>query len=34
MRYEELRTFLLFGKHYWWMRLPGGRLSLQRAAWL
>lgn len=34
MRYESLRTFMLFGKHYWWDRLPDGRLSLQRAAWL
>lgn len=33
MATDELRTFVLFGKTYWWMRLPGGRLSLQRAVW-
>jgi hypothetical protein len=30
---DELRTFVLFGRTYWWMRLPDGRLSLQRVTW-
>lgn len=34
MAMDGLRTFVLFGKTYWWMRLPDGRLSLQRAAWV
>jgi hypothetical protein len=33
MAQDELRTFRLFGKLYWWDR-DGGRLVLRRAAWI
>ncbi|MGQ4338083.1 hypothetical protein ACN6LF_001879 [[Kitasatospora] papulosa] len=31
---DGLRTVWLFGKPYWWERLPGRRLTLQKAAWI
>ncbi|MFD3740458.1 hypothetical protein [Streptomyces sp. NPDC058629] len=34
MAAETLRTVWLFGKPYWWERLPDGRLALQRATWI
>ncbi|MFE7972982.1 hypothetical protein [Streptomyces shenzhenensis] len=31
---RELRTVWLFGRPYWWDRLPNGRLTLRPAAWI
>lgn len=31
--YENLRIVRLFGKDYWWERLPDRRLALRRATW-
>ncbi len=31
---DRLRTVWLFGKPYWWERLPGGQLALRKAAWI
>lgn len=34
MAVESARVVHLFGKAYWWDRLPNGRLTLVRAFWL
>lgn len=34
MSRDSLRIVRLFGKAYWWDRLPDGRLHLQRARWV
>lgn len=34
MTTDTLRTVWLFGKPYWWERMPDGRLALQKATWL
>lgn len=34
MNHDSLRVVYLFGKPYWWDRLPDGRLSLQPARWI
>jgi hypothetical protein len=31
---DTLRVVWLFGRPYWWDRLPGGRLTLVHAAWI
>jgi hypothetical protein len=30
---DALRTVWLFGKPYWWDRLPDGRLTFEPARW-
>lgn len=31
---DALRVVWLFGRPYWWNRLPNGRLTLVRAVWI